>query len=82
MLRQARFVLVGAIAIGCSMTVLQAPLEARGGPGLASRSTLGDEPNRGYRQEVTGSRGIVSSAAAFSYVPAAPVSLRWVGGRY
>jgi tetratricopeptide (TPR) repeat protein len=83
MLTQVRLALFGAVSIGCAFMVHPAALQARGGPSLFGQSAPSRESNREYRRlpTIENGGGVISSAAVFSFVPAAPPSLRWTDGR-
>jgi hypothetical protein len=88
MFRRAKIGLIATISFSLAAVILPGRLEARGpGKGLfgggGAVEEAGGASTGGYRGEVAGESagGTVSGAAVFSYVPAAPPSPRWTGGR-
>jgi len=88
MLRQAKLGLIATVSFSLAAVMLPGRLEARGpGKGLFGQSRPDEEASgestNGSVSEVAGESagGAIAGTAAFSYVPAAPVSLRWSAGR-
>jgi tetratricopeptide (TPR) repeat protein len=70
---------ISTFSIGWIVAMLPGGLYGRGGPGLLGQGvpvqTAAPEYGGGFNRGETG--GVVSSAAVFAYVPAAPASPRW-----
>jgi len=86
MFRLRGLTLIAVCSIACALTILPMRLDAKGAPGkgFVAGSWINNQPSAnpaGQQFPAESSPGTVSGAAIFAYIPPAPATYKWAGGR-